>query len=80
MTWCRSNGGYSYFETCATKNDGVSAAFVKVAELTSEMSNSMDLGMPLSMNAASGALKLDANAELTATNQQQEKKKKGCGC
>jgi hypothetical protein len=40
--------------------------FVKVSELTSVMSNSMDLGMPLSMNAASGALKLDANVEKSA--------------
>jgi len=78
--WCQANGGYPYFETCATKNEGVSAVFVKVSELTSEMSNSMDLGMPLSMNAASGALKLDANVEASAAANQQEKKKKGCGC
>jgi hypothetical protein len=40
----------------------------------------MDLGMPLSMNAASGALKLDANVEKSAAATQQDKKKKGCGC
>jgi len=78
--WCQNNGGYSYFETCATKNEGVSAVFVKVSELTSVMSNSMDLGMPLSMNAASGALKLDANVEKSAAATQQDKKKKGCSC
>ena len=48
--WCQTNGGYFYFETCATKGENVSAVFVKVSELTSAQSNSMDLGMPLSMN------------------------------
>lgn len=39
----------------------------------------MDLGMPMSMNSAAGALKLDAAAEQQAAAKQEEKKKKkGC--
>ena len=60
--WCQNNGGYSYFETCATKNEGVSAVFEKISELTSEMSNAKFQVIPLSIDAKVDALFKNMNA------------------
>ena len=56
--WCRSNGGYPYFETCAMSGEGVDTAFHEAGKKALTSGEDDDF-MPSSLTGASGAIKID---------------------
>lgn len=76
--WCRSNGGYAYFETCATSGEGVETLFMETGKKALTTNNDDDF-MPTSLTGASGAIKIDRSTEAEAQEEQKKKKKK-CKC
>lgn len=80
-TWARNNGNIPVVYTSALNGEGVMDAFKQIG--TSGSKSSMGAGsmaMPTSLAGAAGAIKLDAATDRAATEAQQEKKKKKCGC
>jgi len=58
--WCKANGGYPYYETCATSGEGVESLFQNTGKKAMENAKSNDDDfMPSSLSGASGAIKLD---------------------
>ena len=79
-SWCRQNGGYDYYETCATSGDGVQALFTMTgSKALTAIEDEDDAPMPVSLAAAEGAIKLDRETE-KAAEESQKKKKKKCKC
>lgn len=80
--WCRNNGGYQYFETCAMTGEGVETMFThtgtKALEHSKTNSNDDDF-MPSSLSGAQGAIKIDRQTEVAAEEEKKKKKKK-CKC
>ena len=78
--WCTA-AGYEYFETNAISGEGVEAAFKRAAEIAMDQQPAQDddAGLPTSLFAAQGAIKIDANTEAEAEDQKKKKKKK-CKC
>jgi len=59
--WCASNGGYLYFETCATSGQNVDHMFRETGSIAMQhatTSNNDDF-MPTSLSGAKGAIKID---------------------
>ena len=78
--WCKENGGYPYFETCASSGEGVDTLFQNTGKKAMENAKSNDDDfMPTSLSGASGAIKLDPTTE-KAAEEQKKKKKKSCKC
>ena len=65
--WCQNNGGYGYFETCATSGEGVSDLFMFTGRKAMSQANSNDDDfMPSSLAGAQGAIKIDRQTEKEA--------------
>ena len=78
--WCKANGGYPYYETCASNGEGVENLFQNTGKKAMENAKSNDDDfMPSSLSGASGAIKLDRETEAKAEEEQKKKKKK-CKC
>ena len=69
--WCRSNGGYAYFETCATSGEGVETLFMETGKKALTTNNDDDF-MPTSLTGASGAIKIDRTTEAEAQEEQKK--------
>ena len=65
-SWCRSNGGYPYFETCALTGEGVETLFMETGRKALTNNNDDDF-MPTSLTGASGAIKIDRSTDAEAT-------------
>jgi len=77
-SWCRTNGGYTYVETCATSGEGVDPLFMETGRKALTQNNEDDF-MPTSLSGASGAIKIDRATE-AAAEEDKKKKKKKCKC
>eukprot|EP00806_Schmidingerella_arcuata_P002455 Macronucleus_3218.p1 GENE.Macronucleus_3218~~Macronucleus_3218.p1 ORF type:complete len:220 (+),score=79.17 Macronucleus_3218:1-660(+) len=78
-TWCSSNGGYEYFETCATTGEGVEELFQLTGKKALANTEDEEDFMPTSLSGAAGAIKIDRQTEKDA-EQEKTKKKKKCKC
>jgi len=77
--WCSANGGYDYFETCATSGEGVETLFHATGTKALANTKEDEDFMPHSLSGATGAIKLDRETE-KAAEQEKSKKKKKCKC
>lgn len=77
--WCSANGGYDYFETCATSGEGVEELFHKTGEKAMANTKADEDFMPHSLSGATGAIKIDRATEKEA-EQEKTKKKRKCKC
>lgn len=77
-SWCRTNGGYAYFETNVKTGEGVEQPFMEAARKALASSTEDDF-MPTSLSGATGAIKIDRSTE-AAADEEKKKKKKKCKC